>query len=462
MKYLLKKIQRIHFVGIGGIGMSGIAELLAKQGIAISGSDLTKSPITDHLEGCGCKIWQGHDTSHVEGANAVVYSSAVDTDNPELLEAREKGIPVIRRAEMLGELMRLKTGVAIAGTHGKTTTTSMVGHILTESGLDPTVIVGGVLRGLGTNARLGESDLLIAEADEYDRSFLNLTPTIALITNLEAEHLDTYGSFENLRDAFLNFANSAPFYGTAVINSDDPNLVDILPEISRPVVTYGFNPHADFHGEDIKLGEISSCTLFYKDEKLGEISIPIAGRHNLSNAIGSVAIAREFDLSFEQIQAALKTFEGVKRRFEFRGEVDDIVVYDDYAHHPTEVEMTLKAARLLSNRRLIAVFQPHLYSRTQTFYSEFAKALMNSDMLIITGIFPSREEPIEGVTSELIVDRIKEYGHKDVYHIPERKMVADHLAQVVKSSDMVLCLGAGDINKTSDELLTILNLEDVR
>ncbi|MBD3165858.1 UDP-N-acetylmuramate--L-alanine ligase [bacterium] len=450
---MMRKLQRIHFVGIGGIGMSGIAELLARQEFEVTGSDLAASAQTRHLEEQGCRIWIGHSADNIGDAEVVVHSSAVGTENPEVAEAIRRGIPVIRRAEMLAELMRLKEGVAIAGTHGKTTTTSLAGHILTEVGLDPTVIVGGVVRGLGTNARLGESKLLVAEADEYDRSFLKLMPVMAVLTTLEAEHLDTYGTYEELRSAFVHFANSVPFYGKVILCSDEPNLVDLLDDISRPVLTYGLNPQADLRAEMVELGTTATGRLTFGGNELGELQVPLAGLHNLRNALAAVAVALEMDVPMGRIREALKSFSGVRRRFEFRGSGDGVEVYDDYAHHPTEVAATLSAARQALSNRIVAVFQPHLFSRTQHFYREFARELLKADVVVVTDVYPSREKPIEGVTGEMVAEQARRFGHKDVHYVPERPALADDLMALLMPGDAVITLGAGDIYKTSDELL---------
>ncbi len=457
MTHLQRKMKRIHFVGIGGIGMSGIAESLAAQGFEITGSDLSESAITEHLVECGCTVYKGHKAENVQDVNALVYSSAVDRENPEIVEARRLGIPVIRRAEMLAELMRLKSGIAVAGTHGKTTTTSMIGHILTEAGLDPTVIVGGVVRGLGTNARLGNSELLVAEADEYDRSFLKLTPVLAVLTTLEAEHLDTYGTYEALREAFLTYANSVPFYGLVAVCTDEPNLVDLLPELDRPVITYGTNPHADLRISDLESGVMSKCTIWRGAEKLGILELPLPGLHNLRNALGALSVALELDVPFDSAVAALRGFSGVKRRFELRGEELGVAVYDDYAHHPTEVKATLTAAREAFNgRRIVGIFQPHLYSRTQTFYKEFAQALLLADLLMVSDVYPAREKPIEGVTGRMIVEQAQKFGHRNVHYLRRREEIVHKLSPMLEEGDLVITLGAGDIYKTSDEVLEAL------
>ncbi|MCB2197827.1 UDP-N-acetylmuramate--L-alanine ligase [bacterium] len=451
-----RKIGRIHFVGIGGIGMSGIAEILVRQGFEVTGSDLAKSPVTRHLESLGVTVWEGHSPEHVGEAKAVVYSSAVALMNPEVKAAQERGIPVIRRAEMLAELMRLKRGIGVAGTHGKTTTTSLVGTVLTEAGLDPTVIVGGVVRDLDTNARLGESELLVAEADEYDRSFLKLTPTLAVVTNLEAEHLDTYGTFENLREAFVHFVNSVPFYGTVILCGDEPGIVSLLPDVQRPVVTYGFGPQVDLRGVDVEVGTSCSCTVEYHGETLGAITVPLAGEHNLKNALAAVAVALELDVPFAKIADALTRFSGVRRRFDLRGEERGVAVYDDYAHHPTEVRATLDAARKASDRRVVGVFQPHLYSRTQTFYADFGRELLAADRLFITDVYPARETPIPGVTGELVVEAAKKFGHKHVNYVANRADLAAQIEKTLEGGELVITLGAGDIYKTSEELLALL------
>ncbi len=458
MTFLRRKVKRLHFVGIGGIGMSGIAELLAKQGFEVTGSDLASSAITRHLQECGVTIHRGHDAKNVAGADVVVYSSAVNPgENPEVTMALHHGIPVIRRAEMLAELMRLKEiGVAIAGTHGKTTTTSLVGHVLTHAGIDPTVIVGGVLRGLGTNARLGGGDLLVVEADEYDRSFLKLIPTVAVLTSLEPEHLDTYGDFASLREAFVHFANSVPFYGLVILCGDEPNLRDLLKDIRRPVLTYGLGPNVDLRGDAVELGRTVRCAVRCNGDDLGTLELPLAGEHNLRNGLAAFAVAREFGVQPEVVREALAGFRGVSRRFELRGEVGGVAVYDDYAHHPTEVRATLAAARQAFQRRLIAVFQPHLYTRTRTFAEEFARELLAADEVVVTDVYPAREVPIPGVSGKLVAEGAKRVGHKAVHYLPERVDIAPFLAERVVEGDVVITLGAGDISRTSDELLALL------
>jgi len=454
---LRKNIGRLHFIGIGGIGMSGIAEILVRQGFVVSGSDLSTSEVTRHLESLGVMVHQGHDPSNVVGAEAVVYSSAVGEDNPERAHAKELGIPVIRRAEMLAELMRMKTGIAVAGTHGKTTTTSLLGTVLTSAGLDPTVIVGGMVRDMDTNARLGSGEWMVVEADEYDRSFLKLTPSIAVLTTVEAEHLDTYGTIENLRDAFVSFANMVPFYGRVIVCADDTELQGLRGLIERPVRTYGFSESADVRGVDLKLGVVSCCTVIVNGEEAGAFELPLAGKHNMLNALAAVAVGIELDLPFETIAAALKEFSGVRRRFDLRGEQGGVLVFDDYAHHPTEVIVTLAAAKdAYPDRSVVALFQPHLYSRTQRFAAEFADALMQADRVVVTDVYPAREEPIKGVTGKLVADKLIENGHGAVDYIPRFQDIVPFVAEKLTGNELVITLGAGNIYLASNELLNRL------
>jgi UDP-N-acetylmuramate--alanine ligase len=454
---LRQNIGRLHFVGIGGIGMSGIAEILVRQGFAVSGSDLSTSEVTRHLETLGVTVYQGHQPSNVEGAEAVVYSSAVDENNPERMRAKELGIPVIRRAEMLAELMRMKTCVAVAGTHGKTTTTSLLGTVMTRAGLDPTVIVGGMVRDMDTNARLGSGDWMVVEADEYDRSFLKLTPSIAVLTTVEAEHLDTYGTIENLRDAFVAFANAVPFYGRVILCSDDEELRGLRSSIERPVRTYGFDEGADVRGVNLELGLVSRCTVMANGNEIGILELPLPGRHNMLNALAAVTVGLELELPFAKISEALKEFRGVRRRFDLRGEKAGVLVFDDYAHHPTEVRVTLDAAmNAYPERQIVALFQPHLYSRTKRFANEFADALQRADRVIVTDVYPAREEPIEGVTGKLVSDKLIENGHEDVEYIPRFQDIVPAVAEKLTGTELVITLGAGSIYRASNELLGIL------
>jgi len=441
-------IKKIHFVGIGGIGMSGIAEIMLNRGFQISGSDMSASATTERLQSLGITVAIGHSDEIPNDVDVLVYSSAVNTSNSEVKAAIEMGIPVIKRSEMLAETMRMKYGIGIAGTHGKTTTTSMVGLVLTEAGIDPTIIVGGKLSGLGgTNARLGHSDYIVVEADEFDRTFLSLTPSIAAITTLETEHLDTYKDLDDIKGAFIQFANKVPFFGFVLLCLDEPALQDIRPLIKKKVLSYGTTQQADIRALDIEYKEFTaSYTVDYKGEELGRITINIPGKHNVNNSLVAVAIAKELGVEFEVIKKALETFSGVYRRFETKYN-DEILVVDDYAHHPTEVNATLSGIRNGWKRRLVTVFQPHLYSRTKDFYAEFGRAFLNSDIFICTDVYPAREEKIEGVSGELIANAAKSFGHKNVIYIADKEELASTLLDIVENNDIVVTLGAGDIWK---------------
>ncbi|MEN3037538.1 MAG: UDP-N-acetylmuramate--L-alanine ligase [Candidatus Kryptonium sp.] len=457
---MFSTVRKIHFVGIGGIGMSGIAEILIDQGFKVTGSDKQLSEITERLENLGAKIYQGHAPEHVEpDVDVVVYSSAVRMDNPEIQEALRRKIPVIRRAEMLAELMRLKYGVGIAGTHGKTTTTSMVGLILIEGGFDPTVIVGGVLRDLGgTNARLGHGNFIVVEADEFDKSFLQLTPTIAVITTLEPEHLDCYGSVEELKSAFVDFANKVPFYGFVVLCLDEPMIQDIIPRINKKIITYGLSAQADVQAVEPEFKERkSSYTLIYKGKDYGRINLQVPGIHNIKNSLASITVGMELGIEFEKIKSAVEKFKGVYRRFEIRAEVNGIMVVDDYAHHPTEIKAVLQAAKDGWKRRVVAVFQPHLYTRTRDFYQEFGRSFFNADVCIITDVYPAREEPIEGVSGELIANSARSFGHKEVHYVQDKKQIPDYVLNLARSGDMIIFMGAGDITKICGDFIKKLN-----
>ncbi len=436
--------------------MSGIAEILISQGFQVSGSDLHRSENTDHLEALGARIILGHASENVQDAEVVVYSSAVDPrTNPETLEAERLKIPIIRRAEMLSEVSRLKYTLAIAGTHGKTTTTSMCGLVMMQAGLDPTVIVGGRLKGLGgSNARLGQGDWIALEADEYDRSFLQLLPTVAVITNVEADHLDIYSDLDDIKGAFVEFANKVPFYGTTCVCLDDPGVRSILPSIKKVVVTFGLSPQCDVRAVDCEYHERSSSfTLTHHGAELGRITIGVPGEHNVRNTLAACAVGLVCGVSFEHLATALGNFTGVYRRFEFKGEVNDVLVVDDYAHHPTEIRSTLSAARRGWKRRIIAVFQPHTYSRTRDFYEEFATSFDDADVLLLTDVYPAREAPIEGISGELIATAARAAGHRDVHYVAHKADLAATLRTLVQPGDMVLTLGAGDIWKVGLELL---------
>ena len=454
---MFKNIHRVHFVGIGGIGMSGLAEILLSQGFEVSGSDRALTEITDHLSKLGITIYEGHSPENLKDVDVLVYSSAVTVDNPEVKAAVERKIPVIKRAEMLAESMRMKYGIGIAGTHGKTTTTSMVGLTLTEGNIDPTIIVGGKLSGLGgTNARLGHGDFIVVEADEFDRTFLKLTPTIAALTTLESEHLDTYKDLVDIQSAFTEFANKVPFYGFVVLCLDEPGLQDIIPSINKKIITYGLTPQADVRALDIVHKQFSSeFTVRYKGKELGRIKLNIPGVHNVKNALVAVIIAKELEIEFSVIKKALESFSGVYRRFEIKYN-KEILVVDDYAHHPTETSATLAGVRAGWDRRLIAVFQPHLYSRTRDFYQEFGRSFLNSDIFICTDVYPAREEAIKGISGELIADAAKKFGHKNVIYVPDKKNVPSVLNELKQDNDIIITMGAGDIWKFGEEFIRMI------
>ncbi len=454
---MFSSIKKIHFVGIGGIGMSGIAEILLDQGFKVTGSDKSLSEITDRLINLGTEIHYGHNSQNLaDDVDALVYSSAVALDNPEIIEAQRRKIPVIRRAEMLAEVMRLKYGIGIAGTHGKTTTTSMISSILMEGGLDPTVIVGGRLSGLGgSNARLGHGDFIVVEADEFDRSFLSITPTIAVLTTLETDHLDCYRDLEDIKGAFVQFASKVPFYGFVVLCLDEPALQDIMPQLGqKKVIGYGFNPQADVQAIDIHhKNDNVVFTILRSGNELGQIKLQIPGKHNVQNALAAITVGLELGIPFEKIKAGIEKFSGVDRRWEKKGEINNISVYDDYAHHPTECRVTLEGVKAGWRNRTICVFQPHLFSRTRDFYEEFAKAFLLADVLVVTDIYPAREEPIQGITGELIVNAAKQYGHKNAYHVPDKKKIPHYLKNIVRKNDIIIVMGAGDIWMQSEEIL---------
>ena len=455
MRFL--RLRRLHFVGAGGVGMSGLAEiLLLSTPLEISGCDKERSENTERLTALGAKIAYAHDPAHVQDTDLVVISSAVAESNPEVLAARERGIPVIRRAEMLAEIMRLKQGIAVAGTHGKTTTTSLTGMVLTEAGFDPTIVVGGRVRILGTNARLGKGDFLVAEADEYDRSFLELTPVVAVMTNIEADHLDTYRDLPDILEAFTTFANRVPFYGAVVACLDDAGVLEILPRVKRRVVTYGESPDANLRATGIRL-EASGTTFEVWEGRtwsLGTVRLPLAGRHNVLNALAAIAVGRELSIPFPTIARALKDFTGVVRRFETKGERGGVLVLDDYAHHPTEIAATLAAARQVHPaRRLVALFQPHLYSRTRDFAEDFGRALLACDVALVTDVYPSREKPLPGVTGELVAQAARRAGHADVVYVSEKTRVVGELERILKSGDLLLTMGAGDIVRLGEAYL---------
>ena len=458
---MFSSIRKLHFVGIGGIGMSGIAEILLDQGFKVSGSDRAFSEVTERLQNLGAITFEGHRASNIANdVDTVVYSSAVPPDNPEILEAQRRKIPVVRRAEMLAEVMRLKYGIGIAGTHGKTTTTSMTSLVLMEGGLDPTVIVGGKLSGLGgTNARLGRGEFIVVEADEFDRSFLSISPTIAVLTTLETDHLDCYRDLEDIKSAFIQFANKVPFYGFIVICLDEPALLDIMPNLSKKkIITYGLNPQADVQAVDIRHKDnTTTYTIIRGDKELGAITLQVPGKHNVQNSLGAIAVGLELGVPFEKIKVGIEKFAGVYRRWEKKGEVNGVAVYDDYAHHPTECRATLSGVKSGWRRRVVCVFQPHLYSRTRDFYEDFGKSFLLSDVLVVTDVYPAREEPIQGITGELIVNAAKQFGHKDVHYVSDKKQVPAFLKSIVRSGDIVITMGAGDIWKYGEEFLKLFS-----
>ena len=454
---MFRHVKRIHFIGIGGIGMSGIAEVLCNLGFVVSGSDIKKSKNTDRLEAMGLKVSEGHAAENVGDAQVVVYSSAVRSDNPEVVIAKEKGIPVIPRAEMLAELMTLKPyAVAIAGTHGKTSTTSMVATVLVHAGVDPTTVVGGVVDSLGSNAKLGASEWFVTEADESDRSFLMLYPTIAVVTNIDKEHMESYKGMDDVVQCFTDFVNKVPFFGAAIICLDDPNVQLIIPNIKRRRVTYGMTAQADISAHNIRYNDSfgSTFTVWRGDDILGDIELPVPGQHNVYNALAATAVALELEIPFAKIAEAFSNFKNANRRFQFKGEENGITVVDDYGHHPTEILATLSAAKNSSGgRRTVVVFQPHRFSRTQELMDEFALAFNNADVLYVLDIYAASEAPIEGITAEVLTDNIRRYGHKNANYIGDVDSAAAKVASNLQAGDLVITLGAGSVTRLSDEIL---------
>lgn len=458
---MFRHVKRIHFIGIGGIGMSGIAEVLCNLGFVVTGSDARRSKNTDRLETLfSVGIAEGHRPENVGSAQVVVYSSAIKDDNPEIVEARNLGIPVIPRAEMLAELMTLKPyAVAVSGTHGKTSTTSMIATVLGHAGFDPTTVVGGVVDTLGSNARLGASDWFVTEADESDRSFLMLYPTIAVVTNIDKEHMESYKGMDDVIQCFTDFVNKVPFYGAAVICLDDPNIQLIIPRIKRRRVSYGLSAQADISAKDIRFNERfgSEFTVARAGETLGSISLPVPGKHNVYNALAATAVAMELEIPFEKIVEAFATFKNANRRFQFKGEARGITVVDDYGHHPTEIVATLSAAKNSSGgRRTVVVFQPHRFTRTQELMDDFVVAFNNADVVFILDIYAASESPIEGVTAEILAENIKRFGHKNVSYIGSMDTAAEKVLNTLREGDLVITLGAGSITGLSDEILSKL------
>ena len=450
----LKKYH-IHFVGIGGIGMSGIAELLLNLGYKVSGSDMKRSDITDRLEHLGGAIFKTHAAEQIEGADVVVVSSAIEPDNPEVQAAAQAAIPVIPRAEMLAELMRLKYSIAVAGAHGKTSTTSIVASVLAEGGLDPTVVIGGKLKSIGSNAVLGQGDFIVAEADESDGSFLKFSPTIAVVTNIDNEHLDFYEDLDAIKAVFANFLDRIPFYGLAVLCLDNEPIQELIPRLKKRYTTYGMSSQADFHIRDVAFGnQKSGFNIYHHGEKLGHINLNLPGIHNVYNATASIAVGVELNIAFDQIKSALETVEGVQRRLEIKGETNGVVVIDDYGHHPTEIKITLKAvAENWPDRRKVVVFQPHRYSRARALFDEFTRAFYQSDVLVVMPIYAASEKKIKGVNSQNLCEGIKAHGHKEVIYADGFKAAHSLLKQTLQPRDVLLTLGAGDVWKVGEEFL---------
>ncbi len=448
------KFKKLHFVGIGGSGMSGIAEVLHNLGFKITGSDLKKSSVTQRLESLGIKVYYGHDPANIDDADVLVISTAVPDDNPEVVAARELKIPVIRRADMLAELMRMKYSIAVSGAHGKTTTTSMIAKVLEDAGLDPTVVVGGRIKGLGTGAKLGGSEYLVAEADESDKSFLKLFPTIAVITNIDEEHLDTYGDLDEIKDAFVQFAERVPFYGLVTVNLDDEGARSVLPRINKRIMTYGLSRQADVHARDVELkGMASSYRAYYREHFLAKVDLQVPGIHNIKNSLSAFVVAIELEIPPDTVAKALSDFTGVMRRFEIKGERDGVKVVDDYGHHPSEIAAVLQSARSYWSGRIIVVFQPHRYTRTFYLHRRFGPVFNEADKVIIMPIYPAGEKPIEGVSAELIYRAVKDSGHRDVTLVSGHDEALDVLKKEARSGDLVITLGAGDVWKVGEEFL---------
>ncbi len=455
---IFKRYQQVHFVGIGGAGMSGLAEVLLTLGYRVTGSDAKRNEAVERLERLGAKVFVGHAASHVEGAHVVVYSSAVARDNPELQAARQRGIPVIPRAELLAELMRVKHGIAIAGTHGKTTTTSMVAAVLAEAGFDPTIVVGGRVTALGANARLGQGEFLVAEADESDGSFLRLTPTIAVVTTIDAEHLDYYRDLDAIREAFLQFINTVPFYGAAVLCADQPEIRALLPRVEKRAITYGLAGPADLVAAALRLeGLTARFEVLHRGESLGELRLHVPGAHNAANALAATAVGLDLEVPFPVIQRALESFTGVQRRFQVRGEARGVLVVDDYGHHPAEIRATLLAARQGFGRRLVVAFQPHRYTRTFHLHGEFLTAFDDADVLVITDIYPAGEAPIPGVHARTLAEGIAARTTREVRYVSDRGGLLEFLLHAVRPGDLLLTLGAGDIGGLADQVLRHLS-----
>ena len=461
MMVSFRNFQRIHLVGIGGIGMSGIAEVLLTLGYSVSGSDTKPSNITERLQNLGATIYEGHKASNVEGAHVVVISSAIKQDNPEVVEAHKRKTPVIPRAEMLAELMRLKYGIAVAGAHGKTTTTSMVASVLAAAHLDPTFVVGGRVNQAGTTARLGKGEYFVVEADESDRSFLMLAPVVAVVTTIDREHLDQYTSLEDIQGAFVQFVNRVPFYGAAILCLDEPNVQAIIPNVKRPIITYGTSSQADLVISDVSLeGLGSEFRLTFKGDDLGLFRlIHPPGMHNVLNAAAAAAVALYLNVPSDLIREGLAKFTGVGRRFDIKGVVNDVTVIDDYGHHPVEIRATLEAARVCKFNRTLVLFQPHRYTRTQHLWDDFCRAFNQADILVLTDIYAASEPAIPGVTSEALVKAIRGAGHKNVHYFHSMQAGIEFLLHEAQPGDAIMTVGAGNVSRASNELMLLLGTE---
>ncbi len=471
---MFERYRIIHFVGIGGIGMSGIAEVLHNLGYEVTGSDMKESETTSRLRNLGVKVYIGHRAEHVDDAHVLVISSAVSPDNPEVIEAGKKSVPVIPRAEMLAELARLKYGVLVAGAHGKTTTTSLISAIFARAGLDPTIVIGGRLKATGANARLGQGAFLVAEADESDGSFLKLSPTIAVVTNIDREHMDFFKTIEALKEAFLSFINKVPFYGTAVVCIENEQLRELLPSVHRRYLAYGLTPEAQLYADTIQRGFLSvSFNAIYKGKNIGTFDLPAPGTHNLLNCLAAIGVALILKIDVRIIKDALREFSGIQRRIELKGEAEGVLIFDDYGHHPTEIRATLKALKeglqirhqLSENGeqkegRLIVLFQPHRYTRTKDLIDDFSGAFSDADMLVVLDIYPAGEQPIEGVTAETLLDKIRNTGHKNAFFKKDSGEATQYIIAAVQKGDIVLTLGAGNVWKAGDTILETLRAQE--
>ena len=458
MMVTFHNFQRIHLVGIGGIGMSGIAEVLLTLGYAVSGSDVRSTPITERLRNLGATLYEGHNATNVQGAHVVVVSSAIRKDNPEIIEAHKLKIPVIPRAEMLAELMRLKYGIAVAGAHGKTTTTSLVASVLAAAGLDPTFVVGGRVNHVGTTARLGRGEYMVVEADESDRTFLLLAPVVAVVTTIDREHLDHYHSLEEIQEAFLQFVNRVPFYGAVILCLDEPNVQAILPGVKRPVITYGTSSQADLVISEVELWGIESeFRLTYRGDDLGRFHLPCPpGMHNVRNAAAAAAVALYLNVPAELIREGYRKFTGVSRRFDVKGVINGVTLIDDYGHHPTEIRATLEAARGCKYERLLVLFQPHRYSRTQYLWDEFCRAFNQADLVVLTDIYAASETPVTGITAAALAESIRAAGHKNVAYYSSMQEGIELLLREARSGDAILTIGAGNVSRALGELAILL------